>query len=370
MGFGRAIFVGIGLVVAGSAPCRAQMLDRLWARLLPRCESYSVAPNGSVIVSSDWDGTVQSHAEDGHVLWRLKFARQMACVPSNGGSLYVAYAPGARSERRVYLLDASGRTLRIEKVPGTVRTAAVSDDGSTAVVMSEPARITVLRRVERGWHWQRRLLAGTATSLSVDSTGFRIAVSHRNPAGITLLDQALTTLWTYSNPSAFAYHVQMSARGAEMAALTLPAPGGVQEVLFWRTAMANPLWKHTLPGDIARISLAPDGRFLAAGFRTRLWRKSKSVVEPRVTLFSSTGRNLWAVGGLMFGAHLIGATSSPLLVLTHDNARVLAALDREGHMRARHRLLAPIRSCVMSRDATHIAVMSDARVLYLFRARR
>jgi hypothetical protein len=329
-----------------------------------------MAPNGSVVVASDWDGAVQSHAEDGHVLWRLQFPRQMVCVPANSGDLYVAYTPFDAASRKVYLLDRLGRTLRVEMAPGPILNAAVADDGNAVVVLSEPARVTVLRRVARGWHWQRVLLQGTATSLSIDSTASRIAVALRNPAGIDLLNETLKTVWRYTDKSVAQFRAQMAPGGTEMAATSVPAAGGVPEALFWHTSVPSPAWKHTLFGDLARISLAPDGRFLSAGYRTRLWRRRKTVVEPRVALFSSTGRNLWEVGGLMFGAHLVGVTASPTLILTHDNARVLAALDAEGHMRARHRLLSPIRSSVMSRDGTHFLVMTDARVLYLFRTRR
>lgn len=361
--------IALVLLATGASAVRAQILERVWARFLPRCATSASSPDGSVVTSSDWDGTVQAYAEDGHVMWRTRFQAQVTCVPANRGVLNVAFTPQSPTNRRVYLLDGHGRTIRVEKAPGEVRSVAVSDDGDTVVILSEPARVTVVRRSGRGWRWQRTLLPGTVTSLSMDSAGSRIAVAHRNPGGIVLLTNSLKTIWRYKGSTNESYRLQITSNGEHFAALTTPRRGGIAQTLYWRTDSATPMWRKTLRGDLARINITPDGQFVAAGYRTRLWNRHKSVVESRVTLFSNTGRRLWEVGGLMFPAQLVGTTPAPILVLTHDNARVLAALDSEGHMRARHRLIAPIRSCVMARDGHHFTVMTDARVLYLFRMR-
>jgi hypothetical protein len=71
------VVLAAGVLLAGAIGCLAQMLDRLWARFLPRFVTYAIAPNGSVDVSTDWDGPVPCLAEDGHVLRCLKFARQV-----------------------------------------------------------------------------------------------------------------------------------------------------------------------------------------------------------------------------------------------------------------------------------------------------
>ncbi|HEY3413446.1 MAG TPA: PQQ-binding-like beta-propeller repeat protein [Armatimonadota bacterium] len=357
------------LLLAGASAVRGQILERVWARFLPRCESFAVSADGTVVVSADWDGAVQAYAEDGRVLWRTRFPDKVTCVPANGGVLSVAFTPQSSTNRKVYLLDEHGRTLRIEKAPGNVRTVEVSDDGKTAVILSEPARVTVVRRLGHRWRWQRTLLPGTVTSLSLDSTGSRIAVAHRDPAGIVLLTSSLKTVWRFAGSPAESYRLQISPNGDVLAALTMPPPGGIAEAFYWRTDNAAPVWRRTIRGDLARISLSPAGDFVAAGYRTRLWHGRKSVVESRVTLFSNSGRRLWEVGGLIFPAQLVGTSPGPTLVMTHDNARVLAALDSGGHMRARHRLIAPIRSCVMARAGRHFTVLTDARVLYLFRRR-
>ena len=362
-------FIALIVLASSASASRAQILERVWSRVLPRCESFAVSADGSVVVSSDWDGAVQAYAEDGHVMWRTRFPAKVTCVPANGGLLSVAFTPQSPKNRKVYLLDGRGRTIRIETVPGAVRSVAVSDDGDTAVILSEPARVTVVRRSGRGWHWQRVLLPGTVTSLSLDSSGSRIAVAHRNPSGIILLTSSLKTVWRFTGSPSESYRLQITPNGERLAALTTPPPGGIAQVLYWNTAAALPVWRKSLRGDRPRINISPDGEYVAAAYRTRLWHGRKSVVESRVTLFSNSGRRLWEVGGLMFPAQLVGTTPAPILVLTHDNARVLAAFDSEGHMRARHRLVAPIRSCVMARGGRHFTVFTGARVLQLFRRR-
>lgn len=366
----RLLLLFFTFVLAASGPAHAQMLDRLWARFLPRCESFAIAADGSAIVSSEWDGGVQAYADDGHVLWRVKFPAQVVCLPSNRAALSVAFTPRNAANRRVYLLDGAGKVVRTENAPGAVRTAAISSDGSVVAILSEPGRVTVLRRTEHGWRWQRRLLPGVVSSLAMDASGSRIAVSHRDPTGIVILNPQLRTRWGFHGQPRTTYRLQLSANGRYLSALTVPPPGQIAEALFWRTDSTTLVWNHTLRGDLTRAQLAPDGRYLAAGYRSRLWHGRKSAVESRVTLFSQDGRSLWEVGGLVFGAQLMGATASPLLVLTHDGNRVLVALDVEGHMRARHRLASPVRLCVMAKDGAHFAVMTEARVLYLFRARK
>jgi hypothetical protein len=360
----------LSLLFAALAPAQAQMLDRIWARFLPRCESFAISADGSAVVASEWDGGVQAHAQDGHVLWRVKFPAQVVCLPSNGAALSVAFTPKDAGNRKVYFLDRAGKVIRTEIAPGAVQTAALSSDGTVVVILSEPGRVTALRRTMHGWKWQRRLLPGIVSSLAMDAAGTRIAVAHRDPTGIVIMSSQLRTLWRFRGQKRTTYRLQLSSNGAYLSALSVPPPGQIAVTLFWRTDNTTPLWKHTLRGDLARVQLAADGLHLAAGYRTRLWHGQKSTIEARVTLFSQEGRRSWEVGGLMFGAQLIGATPSPLLVLTHDGNRVLAALDVEGHMRARHRLASPVRLCAMAREGTHLAVLSEARVLYLFCARK
>ncbi|HEY3268417.1 MAG TPA: hypothetical protein VGM37_15970 [Armatimonadota bacterium] len=347
---------------------RAQILDRQWARMAPKCSSYTVAPDGRAVVAGDWDGHVQCMDGSGRVLWRLLFPREVHCVTSAGAQLTAAYARDVESYRKVFLLDGAGRTVHLENASGSIRSVAVSEDGHMAAILSEPGRITVVERVKGGWRWRRRLLAGPVASLSMDAAGNRLAVALREPAEVEVLDRNLRLLWRWRGQEQTVYRVQMDRPGRALIAAAHP-PAGIPHAIFWSVSGSKPLWSHTLRGDLARVMMAPDGKAATAEYRTRLWHGRRSVVEARVALFSPRGRMLWEVGGLMFGAHLVGVSRAPLLILTHDGGRVLAALDGYGHMRARFKLPAGIQSTEVSANGAHFAVLTDERILYFFRVK-
>ena len=345
----------------------AQHLRVLWDRPVGSPARIAVTPDGGLTAVLGKNGLLTCYDSHGSVLWRNQTDGANSIAVSRSGKTVLAYAALNPARRVVTAFAGAGKVLGARNVPNCIWSAAVSDDGATAVVGTGKRRMLIYsvgtKRVRR----RRCSLPGIPMSIAFTPGGKSIVVGMWQDSGVGLFTLTGKRAWSAKGEVDLQYTAEVSQDGCyilETASPNRPAP---RNTLTLRKYNGEILWRKRLDKDDMRAAPAPGGGIVGVSYRRRIVSRGKTMSERRLALFDKNGALLWEKGGLFFKPELVTFLAGNCVLVSSGN-KTLYLLDSRGKIISTFKAPALIRSYEATPAANGVLIYCGDGRIYMVSA--
>jgi WD40 repeat protein len=360
-----AIVVGSLVSAPTSAQIGAQRPLIIWSRTVKRPVSMAVSPDSRFAAVIDRAGTLAYYSSVGKPLW-TQDAGDATCVAIAGnGGLLVTYTPLNPLRRRVSILTANGKARWSRMVYGSVWSAAVSRDGSTAVVGTGARRVYIFK-LGRRLSYHRRTLPGIPCSLSFTPDDKSLVVGMWQDSGVGVFDLNGKPRWWSKGFMDLQYTARMSRRGGFILGHGQPNRPQPRDVLALWKSDGTKLWQNRLGFDDVQAEISNTGSVVGVSYRQRITHGSQEMSQQRLVMFDRKGAKVWSrdKGGMFLKYRLMMMLPGDGVMVSSENA--LYILDRQGRTLWKQKLPGLVKQFVAAPDAGRTLLYCGDGRLYMF----
>lgn len=370
----RIRFVGIlsaSLAVASvllSSPTTAQIATQrpliLWSHAVKRPISMAVSPNSRFVAVIDRSKTLTYYDAAGKPLWTQDAGDATAVTIAGNGKMLLTYTPLSPLQRRIHFITSDGKARSSRMVYGAVWSAAMSNDGTMAVVGTGTRRLYVFKLGSRS-SYRRRTLPGIPCSLAFTPDDKALVVGMWQQSGVGIFELNGRPRWWSKGFPDLQYTAEMSRGGACILGHGQPnRPQPMDVLALWKINSLK-LWQKRLSyGDI-QAAISGKGDVVGVSYSQHISHGKQDMSEQRLALFDSKGTKVWSreKGGLFLKPRLMMMLSGGLLV-SSENA--LYILDLQGKTLWKQKLPAEVKQFAPAPDAGRVLMYCGDGRLYMF----
>ncbi|MDO8683035.1 MAG: hypothetical protein Q7N50_06105 [Armatimonadota bacterium] len=309
----------------------ARGLRTLWSKPVRPPVCITVTPDGRFTAVLAEDGSLTYYDETGRLLWRQDTDGARAVTLSGDGKILLTYTPLNPVKSQIKFWTSEGRVRWKQKLSNAIWSAAISHDGSTAVIGTGKKRVYIYT-LNRGLRYRRRTLPGIPFSMALSPDNQKLIVGMWQESGVGVFTLKGKEIWRSKGSEDLQYTIQMSRNGNYILGMAQPNRPKPEATLgLWKSDGTRLLSKALNLNDV-RAAISPTGDIVAVSYRQQIVHGKETMSERKLALYNRSGGKVWdrEKGGVFFKPELHAVFSGNQILVSSDNTLYL--LDTYGKM--------------------------------------